>query len=86
MLLKDAINEFERGLIGQGYSKNSVATYMRHLTKLSEQFGDKEIEEIRRADLTDFLFNVRLKAAPRNSEFCATGSSTVQLTEPETFG
>ena len=25
------------------------------------QFGDKEIEEIRRADLTDFLFNVRLK-------------------------
>lgn len=61
MLLKDAINEFERGLVGQGYSKNSVATYMRHLMKLSEQFGDKEIEEIRRADLTDFLFNVRLK-------------------------
>ena len=61
MLLKDAINEFERGLIGQGYSKNSVATYMRHLAHLSAQIGDKEIQEIRRADLTDFLFNVRLK-------------------------
>ena len=62
MLLKDAIDEFERGLVGQGYSKNSVATYMRHLAHLSEQIGDKDIDEVRRADLTDFLFNVRLKA------------------------
>ena len=31
MLLKDAIDEFERGLVGQAYSKNSVATYKRHL-------------------------------------------------------
>ncbi len=61
MLLKDAILEFERGLIGQGFSSNSVTTYMRHLRRLANMLGEKNIGEIRYADLTNFLFSVRLK-------------------------
>ena len=61
MLLRDAVDSFERGLIGQGYSKNSVATYMRHLAHLKGRLGDKSVEEIRRADLSEFLYDVRLR-------------------------
>ncbi len=68
MLLKDAITEFERGLVGQGYSTSSVKTYMRHLVHLSNHYGDTPVEEIRRADLNDFLYRVRhrIDGAPKS--------------------
>ena len=62
MQLTKAIDRFKRGLIGQGASKNTIATYMRHLRLLTQHFNGIKVEEITSADLNDFLYAVRLKA------------------------
>lgn len=61
MLVREAMERFERGLIGQGASKNTVATYKRYLKKFAAAFGGKDAEGFTTADLSDFLFSVRLK-------------------------
>ncbi len=61
MLVREAMERFERGLIGQGASKNTVGTYKRYLKKFTAAFGDKEAEGFSTADLSDFLYSVRLK-------------------------
>jgi len=62
MKLGEAITRFERALIGQGSSKNTVKTYMAHLKDLAEAIGDKEVEEITSGDLNEFLYSHRLKS------------------------
>ena len=62
MRLSKAIERFERGLIGQGASKNTISTYMRQLRLLTQHFNGTKVEEITSADLNDFLYAVRLKA------------------------
>ncbi len=62
MLVREAVERFERGLIGQGASKNTVATYMRHLEAFKSLFDGKNVEEITAADINEFLFQTRLKA------------------------
>jgi len=62
MLVREAIERFERGLVGQGASRNTVATYGRNLDRFTEAFAEKVAEEITVADLNEFLFSVRLKA------------------------
>lgn len=68
MNITTAIERFERGLIGQGASKNTISTYMRQLRLLTQHFNGTHVEEITSADLTDFLYAVRLKAdgTPKN--------------------
>ena len=44
MLVREALERFERGLIGQGASKNTVLTYKRYLKKFAETFGGKDAE------------------------------------------
>ena len=61
MLLRHAVDRFEKGFIGQGYSRSSVATYMRHLRHLKARLGDMEVDDVRRADVSEFLYDVRLK-------------------------
>lgn len=61
MNVTQAIQRFERGLVGQGSSKNTIETYMRHLHLLSEHLNGKQVEAITTADLNDFLYTVRLK-------------------------
>ena len=56
MRLTKAIERFQRGLIGQGSSKNTIATYMRHLHLLTQHFNGTQVEEITGADLNDFLY------------------------------
>ena len=62
MLVREAVERFERGLIGQGASKNTVATYMRHLEAFKSLFEARNVEEITAADINEFLFSARLKA------------------------
>ncbi len=62
MLVREAVVTFERGLIGQGASANTVATYMRHLEVFSRVFEGKAVNEITTTDINEFLFQVRLKA------------------------
>ncbi len=68
MQLCKAIERFERGLIGQGASKNTISTYKRHLRLLSQHCNGTEVEDVTSADLADFLYAVRLKAdgTPKN--------------------
>ena len=68
MQLSKAIERFERGLIGQGASKNTISTYMRQLRLLTEHFNGTMVEDVTSADLADFLYAVRLKAdgTPKN--------------------
>jgi len=62
MLVREAIERFERGLVGQGASRNTVSTYRRNLDRFAAAFAEKVAEEITVADLNEFLFSVRLKA------------------------
>jgi integrase/recombinase XerD len=62
MLVREAIERFERGLVGQGASRNTVSTYKRNLDRFAGTFAEKVAEEITAADLNEFLFSVRLKA------------------------
>jgi integrase/recombinase XerD len=62
MLLNEAIQRFERGLIGQGASKNTVQSYSRHLCRFAAFFQGRQVEELGPSDLNEFLFSVRLKA------------------------
>jgi integrase/recombinase XerD len=61
MLVREAIERFERGLIGQGASRNTVSTYKRHLNRFVGLLGERQIEEVGNADLNEFLYTVRLK-------------------------
>ena len=62
MNVTEAIEKFERGLIGQGASKNTIDTYMRHLRQFAAHTNGKQVEEITPVDLNDFLYAVRKKA------------------------
>jgi site-specific recombinase XerD len=62
MLVREAVEKFERGLIGQGASKNTVATYMRHLEVFSRFFDGKHVEKVTAGDINEFLYQARLKA------------------------
>jgi len=62
MNVTEAVERFERGLIGQGASENTISTYMRHLRLLTEHVNGTQVDEITSADLNDFLYAVRLKA------------------------
>ena len=68
MQLTKAVERFERGLIGQGSSKNTIATYRRHLRLLTQYLDGTEVEDVTSADLADFLYAVRLKidGTPKN--------------------
>ena len=68
MQLSEAVQRFERGLIGQGASKNTISTYKRHLRLLTQHCNGTEVEDVTSADLADFLYTVRLKAdgTPKN--------------------
>ena len=68
MQLSEAVQRFERGLIGQGASKNTISTYKRHLRLLTQHCNGTEVEDVTSADLADFLYSVRLKAdgSPKN--------------------
>ena len=61
MNVTEAIEKFERGLIGNGASKNTIDTYMRHLRQFADHANGKQVEEITPVDLNDFLYAVRLK-------------------------
>jgi hypothetical protein len=60
MLINEAVRKFERGLTGQGASRTTIATSMRHLKLLVEHFPGRDIESSTSCDLNDFLFAVRL--------------------------
>jgi integrase/recombinase XerD len=62
MLVREAIERFERGLVGQGAGRNTVSTYRRNLERFAGAFAERPVEEIKTADLVEFLFSVRLKA------------------------
>jgi integrase/recombinase XerD len=62
MLVREAVDRFERGLVGQGASKNTVSTYMRHLERFNRLFDAKSVEEVTAADINEFLYQARLKA------------------------
>jgi site-specific recombinase XerD len=62
MEVNEAIEKFRRGLIGQGSSKNTVASYMRHLKGFSSFCNGKAVEEITAAEISEFLYEARLKA------------------------
>ena len=62
MLVREAVDRFERGLVGQGASKNTVATYMRHLEVFQRFFDGKPVEQVTAADINEFLYQARLKA------------------------
>ena len=62
MLVREAVERFQRGLIGQGASANTVTTYMRHLDVFMRSFDGKAVTEITAADVNEFLFQARLKA------------------------
>ena len=62
MNVTEAIEKFERGLIGQGASQNTIDTYMRHLRLFAAHANGKQVEEITPVDLNDFLYAVREKA------------------------
>ena len=62
MLVREAMERFERGLVGQGASVNTVATYKRNLERFVEAFDGKEVERITTPDLNEHLFSARLKA------------------------
>ena len=62
MNVTQAIEKFERGLISQGSSKNTISTYMRHLRQFAEHVNGKQVEEITPVDLNDLLYAVREKA------------------------
>jgi integrase/recombinase XerD len=61
MLLNEAIQRFERGLIGQGASKNTVKSYSRHLHRFAACFQGRHAEELGPSDLNEFLYAVRLR-------------------------
>jgi site-specific recombinase XerD len=61
-MVREAIERFERGLVGQGASRNTVATYRRNLERFAVAFAERPVEEIKTADLVEFLYSVRLKA------------------------
>ena len=51
MLVREAIERFDRGLVGQGASRNTVATYRRNLERFAGAFAEREVEEVKTADL-----------------------------------
>ncbi len=68
MNITEAVERFERGLIGQGASKNTISTYRRHLRLLTQHFNGTDVKDVTSADLADFLYAVRLKTddTPKN--------------------
>lgn len=61
MLVSEAVEKFERGLIGQGASRNTVDSYMRHLKGFNEFCNGRRIDEIAPADINEYLYATRLK-------------------------
>ncbi len=62
MLVREAMVKFERGLVGQGASRNTVGTYKRNLGRFVKAFGERPVEEITASDLHEHLYSSRLKA------------------------
>ena len=51
MLVREAMERFERGMVGQGASRNTIGTYKRNLERFVEAFGERPVEEITASDL-----------------------------------
>ena len=61
MEINEAVERFGQGLVGQGASKNTVASYMRHLRLFAQHAKGRLAEEITIVDLSNFLYSVREK-------------------------
>ena len=55
------MESFERGVVGQGASRNTVTTYKQNLERFVKAFGEKPVEEITASDLHEHLHAARLK-------------------------